>query len=303
MNKCTLVILTAVLLYGEGGAQQNIRFEHLTVDQGLAHSAVNSILQDRQGFLWFGTQEGLQRFDGHSLKLFRHIPGDTTSLDDNFIYSISEDRNGALRIGTLQSYTSVLNRYDPVNETFTRDPTRQVDLTNAFQSAMNAAYTDPSGVVLSGVIGGGLVRLDPKTKKTTTFRRNPSDPRSIADDRVYYVYGDRSGQIWVATHEGLDRLDPATGSFFNFKHRDGDPHSLSDNWVWPIYEDNSGTLWIGTVRGGLNKFDRATETFTSYRHSAADPASLSDDYVLSIFQDRSGPYFYRKFVGGRELTR
>lgn len=268
-------------------AHQKIRFSHLKVQHGLSQSAVNCILQDRRGFMWFGTQDGLNRYDGYSFVVFKHDPADSTSLDGSFVVSIHEDRNGVLWVATLNN-PGTLNRFDWTTETFRRTPADSVDLRAAHTSSVFTTYEDHAGVRWSGSVGGGVTRFDTKTGSRKEYRHDPNNPASLSDNRVYSVYGDRSGTIWVSTREGLDRYDPSTDSFIHYRHDPKNPQSLSDNWVWPVFEDRNGNFWVGTVRGGLNLFDRARGTFVRYRHDPADPWSLSDDFVLSMYQDASG---------------
>ncbi len=277
----------AATLQLNGVAQHRIKFNHLSVKNGLSQSAVTCIFQDRQGFMWFGTQDGLNRYDGYSFTVFKHDPGDAKTLDESFISSIAEDRQGVLWVGTLNN-PKTLNRFDRQTETFSQVPRDSVDLTRLQVSSVFISYEDGAGVRWTGKIGGGLTRVDSKSGATTVFKHDPADSKTLSDDRVYSVYGDKSGTIWVGTREALDRFDPASRTFFHYKHEGRDPNSLSDNWVWPIFEDQSGTLWVGTVRGGLNRFDRSTLKFETYKHDAGDSKSISDDFIMSLYQDRSG---------------
>ena len=281
-----LTILVAIEIL-PARAQRKTLFDHLTVAQGLSQGSVTCILQDRQGFMWFGTQDGLNRYDGYTVRVFRNNPADSSSLAENFVVSITEDRNGGLWIGTV-SEEGVLSRFDPLHESFTRRQRDSVDLRGARESNANSRYEEPSGVRWSGSLGGGLSRLDPTTKTTKVFKHNPADPTSLLDNNVYSVYGDRSGTIWIGTREGLERFNRETESFIHYRHDEKNPTSLSNNWVWPIFEDASGVLWVGTFGGGLNQFDRARGTFTHHRNVESDPRSLAQDQLYSIFQDRSG---------------
>ena len=282
-----LSILLPLVCPPPARSQETFVFRHLTVNQGLSQGSVVSILQDRQGFLWFGTQDGLNRFDGYEFTVFKHNPADSTSLNDAFIIKIAEDSSGTLWVGSLNQ-PQMVNRFDPKSETFARIPADSVDLWKARVGAAFSSYEDPSGVRWSGSIGEGVTRFDRRTGKTRVFRHNPSNPASLLDDRVYSVFGDRTGTIWIGTREGLDRFDPRTETFVHYRHDEKNPRSLSDNWVWPIMEDRAGVLWVGTYRAGLNRFDRTTETFTHFRHEDTDPRTLSDDRIYSLFQDRSG---------------
>jgi ligand-binding sensor domain-containing protein/serine phosphatase RsbU (regulator of sigma subunit) len=283
--------IAGVLVLGAlstAGAQQQIVFQHLTEKDGLSQGGVNCILRDSQGFMWLGTQDGLNRFDGYQFRIFKHDPADPKSLTDNWILSLYEDSSHTLWVRS-QGTPKMLNRFDRATETFTSVPIDSVDLTKArVNSIKPPAFNEPSGAQWRGEIGTGVTRFDPATGKTISFRHNPSNPRSLIDDRIYSIYGDRTGTIWIGTHEGLDRFDAKTGTFVHYRHDNSNPSSLSDNWVWPILEDRSGMLWFGTYSGGLNRLDRATGRFVRYRHDDSDPRSLSSDQIYSLYQDRSG---------------
>jgi ligand-binding sensor domain-containing protein/serine phosphatase RsbU (regulator of sigma subunit) len=268
-------------------AQTKLLFEHLTVKDGLSQSSVTCILQDKRGFMWFGTQDGLNRYDGYEFRIFRSDPANPNSLSDNFIVLLAEDAGGTLWVGTLNQ-PDKLSRYDVRTQSFVRVQRDSVNLRGAMVSEAKSSYESESGIRWSGDIGGGITRLDLKTGAKKTFRHDPKNPESLLDDNVYSVYGDRQGMIWIGTKEGLDRLDPATERFTHYRHDPSNPNTISDKWVWPIFEDRSGVLWIGTFNGGLNRFDRATGRFSRIRNNPADLRSLSDNRLYSIYQDRSG---------------
>ncbi len=280
-------IVTAFLLPHFSHSEEALMFRHLTVEQGLSQGSVVSILQDSSGFMWFGTQDGLNRFDGYTFTIFRHSPADPKSLSDNFITTIAEDSNRTLWVGTLDN-PDVLNRFDRATETFSQVPKDSVDLRFAHVGSVFSTYEDPSGVRWSGSVGGGVTRLNRRSGKSTVFKNDPKNANSLAADKVYSVYGDRKGTIWIGTREGLDRFDPNAESFVHYKYDEKNPNSLSDNWVWPILEDRKGMLWFGAFGGGLNRFDPATETFTRFRHNESNSKSLGDDRLFSLYQDRSG---------------
>ncbi len=298
MNKMTAVILfVAILFVKEITPQSNIRFNHLTVSDGLSQSAVTCILQDKSGFMWFGTQDGLNRFDGYNFKIFKNDPNDTTSLSDNFISSIYEDKNGNLFIETQRG---IFNQYNPRTESFALVKKDKIDFANSKLNTFKAFFIDSNGISWTGSQSQstGLTRTDTKTGKITIFKHNLSDPSSLSDDKVYSIFRDRTGNLWIGTVNGLDRLDESNSKFFHFLHDPKNSNSISDNWVWPIFEDSRGDLWIGTVRGGLCRFDPKTNKFINYKNNPDDPTSINDNFINSIFEDRSGIIWIGTSTGG-----
>src|SRR3972149_6747305 len=136
---------------------QELKFSHITADQGLSMGVVNCVLQDSRGFMWFGTQDGLNRFDGYDFMVYKNNPDDSLSISDNFILSVAEDSSGTLWVSTRNT-PSILNRFDRVTETFARVPRDSVDLSGAPTGSAYPSYTDPAGVKWSGIgsRGGGL---------------------------------------------------------------------------------------------------------------------------------------------------
>ncbi len=268
-------------------AQQHLLFDHLTVKQGLSQGDVLCIFQDSRGFMWFGTQDGLNRYDGYEFRVYKNDPQNPSTISENFVILIAEDTSGTIWIGT-RANGSVLNKFDRLSETFTHVPRDSVNLGAMRVSESRPGYIDPSGVRWSPTQAQGLDRYDPRTGKTTRFVHDPKNPGSLSDNKVYSVTGDRTGTIWVGTHGGLDRLDEKTGTFIHYRHNERDPKSLSDNFVWPLLEDHNGVLWVGTFQGGLNRFDRATGTFTHYRQNDLDPRGIGGDCIYALYEDASG---------------
>ncbi len=278
-------------------AQEQIRFNHLTVEDGLSQSAVTCIIQDRKGFMWFGTQDGLNRYDGYNFKTFKNDPADSTSISDNFIFSIYENADGSL---FFETQNGILNKYFPLTESFRKVDKNSVNLSQAKISSVDAVYHDSSKVKWSGGLGAatGLKKEDLATGKVTVYKHSASDPFSISDDKVYSIFRDHANNLWIGTFNGLDRLDEKTGKFYHYKKNASDPNSLTDNWIWPIFEDSKNNLWIGTVRGGLCKFNYETNSFTSYKNDSADPYSINDNFIFSIYEDRGGVMWVGTNTGG-----
>lgn len=288
MIRVNLFLTISFLLFSSNlFAQSDIVFNHLTTDDGLSQSSVTCVLQDKEGFIWFGTQDGLNRYDGYNFKIFKNIPGDSSSLKNNFIFSIIEDQPGTLYIETQGGD---FHKYNPRTETFQNISDDQIDFETSKISTVGALLYESNGIKWVGGLskGTGLEWIDTKSGKSKVFKHNPADPSSLSDDKVYSVFRDRSGNLWVGTFNGLDRLNEQTGKFIHYRNNPNDPASISDNWVWPIFEDSRGYLWVGTVRGGLCVFDPTTNNFFNYKNESSDPTSINDNFVFSIYEDRGG---------------
>ena len=241
-------------------------FEHLTIEDGLSQSTIHDIFQDSRGFMWFTTQSGLNRYDGHEVKTFTHEPFDSTSFGVGFSMGMDEDSTGALWVGVA----SGLYRLDPLTEGFTfyrHDPN---DSTSLSQSFVWAVKIDSDGKLWAGT-GNGLNVMD--LEEPGVFRRyyyDPNDDQSLSDSRVYTVYEDNAGTLWFGTQNGLSVMDRRRpGKFERLLTKDlGRPvrgFGFYDNEVYGFLErpEEPGVLWAGTSHGILRiKADtKETESF------------------------------------------
>jgi signal transduction histidine kinase/ligand-binding sensor domain-containing protein/CheY-like chemotaxis protein len=270
----------------------DIRFTNLSLDQGLSQSVVTAMWQDRQGFLWLGTQDGLNRYDGYAFKVFKHDPADLGSLSDNYVYAIVEDAQGILWLGT----NGGLNRFDPTTERFDHfqhDPQNPESLSS---NVVVDLLLDREGALWAGTGADGLNRLE--GGRLVRYRNDPDDPSSLSSDAISALFQDSDGTVWVGTTGGgLNRWDRATGRFTRYCRDPQDPGSLPDDTVNAIAQDVHGDLWLATT-GGLAQIDRRSGRFTSYQVDSHDPHSLSDNVVFSVFVDRNGTLWAGTSSGG-----
>lgn len=272
-----------------------IEFEQISLEQGLSQSAVFCILQDSQGFLWFGTQDGLNRYDGTQFEVYRPRPGDANSLSYHVILSMAQDAQGALWIGTNGGGLNRLERETGRIVRYQHEPGNPHSLSGEY---VFAVYADQQGVLWVGT-EEGLNRFDPATNRFVRYQHEPQNPHSLSKGGVQSIYQDRSGTLWIGTDGGgLDRFDWETERFAHYGHDPANPHSLSPDAVTSIHEDREGVLWVGTYGGGLNRLERSTGQFTQYRHDPKDPYSLSSDLVRVIYQDRAGVLWIGTHGGG-----
>ena len=261
---------------------QNIRFEQLSLEEGLSQSVVNVILQDRMGFLWIGTEDGLNRYDGYNFKVYKPDADDPNSLSDRWITSLSEDAEGYLWVGTR---LGGLNRYDPVTGKFTRFTHDESDLKSLGNNQISALLPDENGMWIGTEYG--LDYVDYETK-TFTHYRSTEGPTTLSSNLITTIFKDSSGTLWVGTlNAGLNVYNEKNNTFQVYKYNEEDSTSLSNNRVLSIAEGKSGDLWVGTANG-LNRFEVAGKYFTRFLNSREDPNSLGGNTVFVIYRDRSG---------------
>jgi len=242
----------------EKASGQSIKFKRISLEEGLSQSLVYIIFQDSNGFMWFGTWAGLNKYDGYDFKVYKHDPGNPNSLSNNIVKSIYEDQSGVLWIGTRDG----LNKFDREKEKFTQYKNELNNPNSLSNNNVESIYEDQSGVLWIGT-RAGLNKLVPSNNEGssptfTHYKKEPNNPHSLSGNKVYSIYEDQSAVLWIGTLGGLNKLVPSDNerspsTFIHYKHDPNNPNSLSANNVKSIYEDRSGVLWIGTLEG-LNKF-------------------------------------------------
>ena len=264
----------------------DINFEHISVEQGLSQSTVQCMMQDSSGFIWIGTEDGLNKYDGYDFVTYKTDPDNPNSLSTNFIRAIIQDRSGNLWIGT---YGGGLNKFDPTTETFThyrQDPDNPNSL---ISDRVVTILEDHSGFLWIGTFGEGVSKFDPRTGTFTHYRADPANPNSLSSNNLRIIYEDHAGMIWFGTYGGgLDRFDPRMEIFTHYKASATNPGSLSHNQILTMIEGQGGILWVGTYGGGLNRFDPGTGNFTHFRRDPNNPDSLSNDEVWALCRDQAG---------------
>jgi len=286
--KSIILPLAFLLLFLPGclhSQSDTIRFKQISLKEGLSQSAVYCILQDKKGFMWFCTQEGLNRYDGYEFKCYKHYSDDLTSISDSYIWCVIEGKSGLIWIGTNDGG---LNSFDPTTEQFTsyrHDPNNDFSLSHDY---VRTIFEDHEGVMWIGTYGGGLNTFDPITKRFSHYEYEKDNPKSISNNNVTSIYEDHSGTLWVGTDGGgINLYKRETDRFIKYKHNEKKPNSLSNNNVLCMLEDRSGTLWIGTQGGGLDKFDGNTGRFEHFT-AGEGKNKLSHNNVLCLFEDQYG---------------
>lgn len=310
------------------------RFRRLTTDQGLSQSHVSAILKSSRGFMWFATEDGLNRFDGYKYIHYKHDPANPASIHDSFVLSLLEDEAAQMWVGT----STGLDRYDRDKNSFVHYPHPRLAL------AINTIFRDSNNRVWLGTDQGlylfdrargtyqlyrymgpdagsgsefvtsiaegkgyvlwvgtekGLYKLDVRSGEFTAYKHNAPAPTGLKSDWIKVLHFDKQGNLWVGTHGGgISVMDGYGNIVRHFAHHPGDPASLGHNHVLSMATDGAGKIWIGTENGGISIYDPVTDRFKSVRNDPDDRFSLSNNSVYSIYCDSAKNMWIGTYAGG-----
>ena len=317
-------------------AQQDINFTSLTTKNGLSSNTVNAIVRDRYGLMWFATEDGLDKFDGTGVTVYRNKPEDPNSLLANEILCLHEDRAGNLWIGTSGGSVSM---YDRQHDSFINYPSgrgsNQIsnnvirNICSDFQGKIwIASYNgvniiDPATKKVSRLLAEdgkpfskicislfednlhniwigtseGLFEYNPRTKAFRQYVNNPADASSLPGNIVLDLTQDKNGNVWVGSQQGLSTLKKNGQGFINYRHVEKDPKTISNNAVHTIASDEDGKLWIGTERG-LNILDTRAGEVTQIVYDYRNVHGLTNEVIRCVYIDNKGIYWIGTTGGG-----
>lgn len=332
-----LALGVTLLLASAGGrpavGQRSMQFRHLGVDE---LRWVQAIVQDSRGFMWFGTANGLVRYDGYGYRAFRHTRTDTTSIANHSINELYEDRDSVLWVGTRVG----LSRFDRATERFRNYPLdggviaiREDERGTLWAGTVNAVYRFDRNAGVASVValplpaeapraysqlifedsrkhlwvgtrGQGLFERDPATGRFVRHASVAGDPNTLPSNDIRAMAEDANGQLWIGTYTaGLVRLDPSTGRMTHYAHDPANPNSPTNNVIARLLLDGQGGLWIGTENGGLDHFDPMTGVFAHHRSDPGDPTGLTNNSIWSLCIDDGGSLWVGTFAGGVNIAK
>ncbi|MDJ0812996.1 MAG: two-component regulator propeller domain-containing protein [Woeseiaceae bacterium] len=258
-----------------------MRFDHLALDQGLSQSNILSILQDSEGYMWFGTENGLNRYNGYEFDHFKRERGNPDALANDFIFDVAEDADGNLWIATNGGGLAMLDRESGAFVSYRHDAN---DAGSIGSNVVRRVLVDEDGSIWAGTRGAGLSRLDRDSGRFDHHRFETE----AGPDNIFVLAKAADGVLWVGGDHGLSRFDTTSGESLTWSHDADNPGSLSKHSVRALLEDADGTLWVGTYGGGLHRYDVETRSFERFTHDADDESSISGDRVTAIFEDSAG---------------
>ena len=328
-----ILLITTNIVYVS--AYNNINFKNITSEDGLSQGTVETIIQDDQGYIWLGINDGLCRYNGYEFKIYKHDEELENSITNNYIVDIKQDNSGNIWVGTANGLSKIDTKTDLITNYNMNDEEKSLSHYN-----IGDILITKSGDVLVGTSDGlniynekkdefyrifnkdsdlssqfirslaedenqniwvatnnGIDKIDIKNNKNIISFKTGHGKFDISENDIYVVRYDPKGYIWAgALKEGLNRIDINTNEVKQYKNDYRDEKSLPGNYVKDILRDSSGNLWVGTDNG-LAKYNEQTENFATYKNKIYDKTSLVNDEVFSIQEDESGLIWIGTYAG------
>ncbi len=261
---------------------QFLRFDHLGTEQGLSNSTAWDLMKDSRGYFWIATFDGLNRYDGYDVTVYKHDPDDPHSIGSSFIDRVVEDNGGIIWVG----HASGFDKFDPSTEQFTRytfDP-------DVPDSTVSAITEDSQGRLWIGSSHSVLYQFDRSTEELV--------PVSTTDEfgRILDMIEDTEGILWIGDTLGLTKFDPEANTFIHYQPFPDEDDLV--NRVKDLVQGSDGFLWLAMDGGGLVRFDPKTEEISSYHHDPDNPQSLSSDAVFTVLEDEPGVFWVGTYGWG-----
>jgi ligand-binding sensor domain-containing protein/signal transduction histidine kinase len=266
-------------------------FERFSVERGLSQNVVEAIHFDRYGFIWFGTQDGLNRFDGFSFKTYYYSPRHPNSLSHNYVTCITQTDSLTLWVAT---YGGGLNKFDLTTEQFTSFTIQSPVSQRMPDNVVYHIYNEGDSVLWLGT-KAGMARMRLATLEVEHYSAG-SATNQLSDPTVYAIKRDKKGRLWVATRNGLNRMDESNGTFVKYFHEPQVAHSISSDDIRVLLPGKDGHFYIGTRTGGINRYHEDSDSFQN--HATGHLPKLPNSYVRALHQTESDKMWIGTFGGG-----
>ena len=238
----------------------SMRFKNVSSENELLSQTVLCMVQDSKGYMWFGTLEGLHKYDGYKYTYYRHDPADSSGISSNYIYDLYTDRSGNLYIGTLKG----VDIYNYEKDNFSHIDINGPKNKRLSNNIVRSFHEDKQGTLWIATLGGGINRYNRETEQITHYVNDPDNINSLSNNNVFSLYEDKEGILWITTRGGLSKFDESSEQFYNYKLNFPLTNPFLGNLIRTVYEDHDGILWIGSYQDGLFKFDKNKETFIKF---------------------------------------
>ncbi|MGF7037670.1 two-component regulator propeller domain-containing protein [Mucilaginibacter lappiensis] len=261
-----------------------LKFKQLSTNEGLSQSHVGTIIKDSRGFMWFGTEDGLNKYDGYKFTHYKHDQNNKATIIDNYVLAIMEDGSHNLWIGT----ESGLDRFDRATNTF-------IHYSNHLTFAVRSIFLDSKKRIWLGT-SKGLYLFNATNGSFKKFTH--TDKNGLINDFVYQVTEDNNGRLWIGSDDGLYQFNPQNGKFIRYVHDPANNNSIGASWIKAVYKDSKGNIWVGTHGGGLALYNSRSDSFINFKHNPNNSNSICHNDILSILESGDGKLWIGTENGG-----
>ncbi len=272
----------------------NPEFRYLKMNARLSQNTVLDIMVDKYGFIWFATEDGLNRYDGYRVKTFDFNPENPEGISDNYVISLLEDSRGNIWAGTAKGG---LNLFDRKTEIFEHFKHEKDDPESISDNAVVSLLEDSRGRFWVGTAYGGLNLFDRNKKSFRRIKWGTEKNIPLERHRIWSIK-EIDGQIWIGTAAGLkvysEKKDQMVSN--NFESRDG--RMLNSSGIRAVHDDGKGYTWFGTARKGLFRLDQKEGTFERFANIPGDDSSISINSITRIFSDSKKNLWIGTEAGG-----
>ncbi|MDA3894502.1 MAG: response regulator [Salinivirgaceae bacterium] len=277
-----LVIVSFLLLFVQAIAiESDFAFKHITLDNGLSNSNVNCIVQDSNGFIWLGTENGLNKYDGYKFTHYYSDINKAKSLASNEIITLMVDKFGVLWVGTFHGlfiYNEKYDNFDQISFNHIDDKSTNIPV--------YALLEDADSVVWIGTSGRGMFKYHRRKGIIKAYQQDDNDKYSLSSNFIFSLYMDAQNTIWVGTTDnGLDKFDTKNDKFYNFKPIEGVQYQQNVNAILEIFEITPNKFLLGTRGDGLFIFDKQTGEFSQYTIHASSDDLVQPKEIYNIYKD------------------
>ena len=278
LRKILANIVSCIIIFNSNSIVSeatDINFRNIRNEDGLSQSTVETIIQDKKGYIWIGTNDGLNKYNGYDFEIYRHSNKPENSIANNYIVDLQEDEDGNIWVGTANGLSKINTDNNEITNYFSQN-----DNGNLSHNNIGDILITRNNEVIIGTSDG----INVYDKKNDNFKRILYNENDLTNQYIRTLEEDGNGDIWIATKNGLNKIDISKKEIQKFYSKE-DENSLSENNLYGLYYDDDGYIWVGTYKKGLNKIDINTNKVTRYKNNPKDKESIPGNYIRDIFKD------------------
>lgn len=280
----TIFIISAILIFDVAYAplaKTDFLFKNISIEEGLSQATVETIIQDNKGYIWLGTNDGLNRYNGYSFKVYRKEKDKNRGISNNYIMKIAEDKDGNIWAATLDGMNKINNEKNTI-EKYYENPNEG----NLSSSKLTDILITKDNKMLVASYGG----VDIYNETTNSFKPFIKDVSLLKNETVFALAEDNEGNIWVGTDLGLDKFDSSGEPIKDFTYNE-EYKDITNKSVKDVYCDKDGIIWAGTFNNGMYKIDTHNKSIKSYKNNKDDKESIPSNYIRNFFRDKDDNFW------------